>query len=74
LDRVPWRGVATACGGAEHTDEDLGVVHNARAGFDDCNPLARTPAAPWLAFTRLKAFQTTRLGMLNGFASPTGSV
>src|SRR6202022_3168854 len=32
-----------------------------------------TPAAPWLAFTRLKASQTSRFGILNGFASPTGS-
>jgi hypothetical protein len=28
---------------------------------------------PWLAFTRLKASQTSRLGILNGFASSTGS-
>src|SRR4029453_7257272 len=27
-----------------------------------------TPAAPWLAFTRLKASQTSRFGMENGFA------
>src|SRR5674476_1491830 len=27
-----------------------------------------TPAAPWLAFTRLKASQTSRLGIRNGFA------
>ena len=33
-------GIGVA-GGAEHADEDLGVVHNARAGIDDCNPLAR---------------------------------
>ena len=32
-----------------------------------------TPAAPWFAFTRLKASQTSRLGILNGFASSTGS-
>src|SRR3990172_3559682 len=32
-----------------------------------------TPAAPWLAFTRLKASHTSRLGIGNGFASPTGS-
>jgi hypothetical protein len=32
-----------------------------------------TPAAPWLAFTRLKASQTSRLGILNGFALSTGS-
>ena len=36
----------------------------------DC---ASTPAAPWLAFTRLKASQTSLLGMSNGFALPTGS-
>src|ERR1700752_219972 len=36
----------------------------------DCPP---TPAAPWLAFTRLKASQTSRLGILNGFASSTRS-
>src|ERR1039458_9814243 len=27
-----------------------------------------TPAAPWLAFTFLKASQTSRFGMSNGFA------
>src|SRR5206468_5346874 len=27
-----------------------------------------TPAAPWLAFTRLNASQTSRFGMSNGFA------
>src|SRR5258705_11181720 len=32
-----------------------------------------TPAAPWLAFTFLKASQTSRLGMSNGFTSSTGS-
>jgi secondary thiamine-phosphate synthase enzyme len=32
-----------------------------------------TPAAPWLAFTRLKASQTSLLGMSNGFALPMGS-
>src|SRR5262249_48943631 len=32
-----------------------------------------TPAAPWLAFTRLKASQTSHLGILNGFALSTGS-
>ena len=32
-----------------------------------------TPAAPWLAFTRLKASHTSRFGMSNGFASSTGS-
>jgi len=32
-----------------------------------------TPAAPWLAFTRWKASQTSRFGILNGFASSTGS-
>ena len=32
-----------------------------------------TPAAPWLAFTRLKASQTSRLGMSNGFTLSTGS-
>src|SRR3984893_6392417 len=32
-----------------------------------------TPAAPWFAFTRLKASQISRLGILNGFASSTGS-
>src|SRR5215471_1846849 len=32
-----------------------------------------TPAAPWLAFTLLKASQRSRLGMSNGFASSTGS-
>ena len=32
-----------------------------------------TPAAPWLAFTRLKASQTSRLGIGNGFALSTGS-
>src|SRR5208282_1363507 len=36
----------------------------------DCSS---TPAAPWFAFTRLKASQTSRLGILNGFASSTGS-
>ena len=36
----------------------------------DC---ASTPAAPWLAFTRLKASQTSLLGMSNGFALPTGA-
>src|SRR3954467_14372021 len=30
-----------------------------------------TPAAPWLAFTFLKASQTSRFGMLNGFALAT---
>ena len=30
-----------------------------------------TPAAPWWAFTRLKASQTSRFGILNGFASST---
>ena len=30
-------------------------------------------AAPWLAFTFLKASQTSRLGMSNGFTSSTGS-
>ena len=32
-----------------------------------------TPAAPWSAFTRLKASQTSRSGILNGFAPPAGS-
>src|SRR6516162_3133201 len=32
-----------------------------------------TPAAPWLALIFLKASQTSRLGILNGFASSTGS-
>ena len=32
-----------------------------------------TPAAPWLAFTRLKASQTSRFEISNGFASITGS-
>ena len=31
-----------------------------------------TPAAPWFTFTRLKASQISRLGILNGFASSTG--
>src|SRR5271163_720820 len=30
-----------------------------------------TPAAPWLAFTFLKASQTSRFGMSNGFALST---
>src|SRR5437667_4027149 len=30
-----------------------------------------TPAAPWLAFTFLKASQTSRFGMSNGFALAT---
>src|SRR4051794_14261915 len=30
-----------------------------------------TPAAPWLAFTLWKAFQTSRFGMENGFALAT---
>src|SRR5437763_15535335 len=30
-----------------------------------------TPAAPWLAFTFFKASQTSRFGMLNGFALAT---
>jgi len=36
----------------------------------DCPP---TPAAPLLAFTRLKASQTSRLRIRNGFASPMDS-
>ena len=45
----------------------------ARALRDPAIDCLSTPAAPRLAFTRLKAFQTTRLGMLNGFASSTDS-
>jgi hypothetical protein len=42
-----WQGLREArlgigvAGGAEHADENLGVVHNARARVDDCNPFAR---------------------------------
>src|SRR5262249_13876016 len=32
-----------------------------------------TPAAPWLAFTLLKASHNSLFGILNGFASSTGS-
>src|SRR6516225_8533200 len=32
-----------------------------------------TPAAPWFAFTRLKASQTSRFGIENGFALSTRS-
>src|ERR1700693_1682491 len=32
-----------------------------------------TSAAPWFAFTRLKASQISRLGILNGFASSMDS-
>src|SRR5256885_2348131 len=44
--------------------------HAASKSAIDC---PSTPAAPWLAFTFLKASQTSRLGMSNGFASSTGS-
>jgi hypothetical protein len=57
---------------------DEGVVRQDAAMFErsasnsaiDC---PSTPAAPWLAFTRLKASQTSRFGMMNGLASFAGS-
>src|ERR1700732_1677708 len=45
-------------------------VRSASKSAIDC---PSTPAAPWLAFTFLKASQTSRLGMSNGFTSSTGS-
>src|SRR5256885_2860160 len=44
--------------------------HSASKSAIDC---PSTPAAPWLAFTRLKASHTSRLGIGNGFALSTGS-
>src|ERR1700752_2369637 len=46
------------------------VERSASKSAIDC---PSTPAAPWLAFTFLKASQTSRLGMSNGFTSSTGS-
>ena len=41
------------------------AVSRASKSSIDC---PSTPAAPWLAFTRLKASYTSRFGMSNGFA------
>jgi hypothetical protein len=45
------------------TDEDLGVVHNARAGFDDCNPLARIIDEHLIAGHMMLAHHRRKIGM-----------